>query len=113
MSHVRRRPRDGAGDGDGRDGFPCWIGCDAHGVRAYAWESVRLVEWLEGGTATAPSHVDLKPATSIVLAHSDGTDRHLGFLGLCQHSDDFADTAYSAIYTHRLMARDLGKVPSC
>ncbi len=31
---------------DSRDGFPCWIGCDAHGVRCWSWESVRLVEWI-------------------------------------------------------------------
>jgi len=113
MTTARRRSRDGAGEPDGRDGFPCWIGCDAHGVRAYAWESVRLVEWIDGQAVTAPGHIDLKPAASIAIAHSDGTDREVGFIGLCQHADDFANTVYEAVRTHRFMAKELGKVPSC
>ena len=72
----------------------------------------RLVEWIEKSKAD-PSQSHLKPADSIVIAHEDGSDRSLGFLGMSQDPADFADTVYEAVLTHRRMARELGTVPAC
>lgn len=99
---------------DGRDGFPCWVGADAHGARAYAWESVRLVELIEtAGPPEQPTGIYLKAAASIVISHSDGSDRHLGFIGMAVDAEQLIDAAYEAVYSHRRLARAEGKVPSC
>ena len=52
-----------------RDGLPCWIGCDAHGVRAWSWQAVRLVEWLP----VPPERPDLVGDTCC-LALEDGSE---------------------------------------
>jgi len=86
----RRRPRDGAGDGGETDGFPCWLGCDAHGIRAMSWEAVRLVELVEvkaTRTATQDRH------------HSDG--------GICVSMADGSEHDFDAV---TLTMDDLGLI---
>ncbi len=113
MTHARRRSRDSAGQPDGRDGFPCWIGSNASGVRAYAWESVRLVEWIETKDDGTLGHIDINPASQIVFAHADGEERHLGFIALCHDALGFADCVYAGVMAHRTLAKAKGKVPAC
>jgi hypothetical protein len=79
MTYRRRRLRDSAGDGD-TGGFPCWLACDASGIRALAWEAVRLVELV-----------------TVETTQTDRQDRHHSKGAICVSMIDGSEHEFDAV----------------
>jgi hypothetical protein len=107
MNTVRRRPRDGAGDADGRDGFPCWIGCDAHGVRCWSWESVRLVEWIPVPTLEDAMH------NRTAIAFADGSERSQAVVVPVESVNEWVRLLHASLDVAAGLARRAATVPPC
>lgn len=90
-----------------RDGFPCWIGCDAHGVRCWSWEAVRLVEWMPSATYEDA----LLNRTAIAFA--DGTERTQAIVVPVETAGQWSTIVGAAIEMAAGLARRAATVPPC
>ena len=101
-----------------QDGFPCWIGCDAHGVRAWSWEAVRLVECVD-----APADQFDRVNTAVAVCLADGSERLMaaavpatsepGFLQCIEHAARLAVTLSDAIALQKIIDAQPATVPPC